>query len=60
MEQSAMQAAVLGLIRHALTVVGGYLVASGDLEPQHVETIAGAVAVLIGVLWSILDKRART
>jgi hypothetical protein len=46
-----------GLGRHALTVVAGYLVAKGQLNPEDAATISGAVTGLVGVLMSYLSKR---
>ena len=47
---------VLGLVRHLLTLVGGYYVASGKLDPTNVDTIVGAVTSLVGAGWSIKHK----
>jgi hypothetical protein len=46
----------LGLIRHVLTLVGGYYVASGKLDPTSADTIVGAVTALVGTGWSIKHK----
>lgn len=46
----------LGLLRHILTLVGGYYVASGKLDPTNADTIVGAVTTLIGTGWSIKHK----
>jgi len=46
----------LGLIRHILTLVGGYYVASGKLDPTSADTIIGAVTALVGTGWSIKHK----
>ncbi len=48
---------VLGLVRHILTFVGGILVAKGlATETQSVELV-GALATVIGGVWSILSKK---
>ena len=47
---------VLGLVRHLLTLVGGYYVASGKLDPANANTIVGAVTSLVGAGWSIKHK----
>jgi len=47
---------ILGLIRHALTIVGGYYVARGKLDQGSADTIIGAASALIGVGWSIANK----
>lgn len=49
----------LGLVRHILTAIGGYLVARGTLDAATVETGVGAVVTLGGVAWSVLDKKKR-
>ncbi len=48
---------VAGLIRHLLTTAGGSLMANGWLTASDVDMIAGAIATLVGVAWSILHKR---
>lgn len=47
----------LGLIRHILTTAGGVLASKGVIESGQVETVVGAVVVLIGVVWSVWAKR---
>lgn len=49
-----MQAAILGMVRHALTFAGGFLWAGDDLTQ-----FVGAAATLIGLVWSYLEKRKR-
>jgi hypothetical protein len=46
---------VAGFIRHAITALGGALVAAGYSEEWA--TIAGALTVLVGVVWSVIAKR---
>jgi len=46
----------LGLVRHILTFVGGYFVTSGFLTEVTLSTGIGAIATLIGVVWSVIDK----
>ena len=48
---------VAGIVRHILTSVGGALVAAGYLTSDEWTAVAGALAVLIGVVWSIITKR---
>ena len=47
----------LGIIRHALTFVGGILVMKGIIDAEMVVEISGAVMTLVGGVWSIWDKR---
>lgn len=42
----------LGVLRHLVTFVGGILVARGKLDPLAVESAAGALITLVGVIWS--------
>ena len=48
---------ILGIIRHVLTTLGGALVASGTIDNTQLQTGAGAVAVIIGIGWSVWAKR---
>ena len=45
-------------MRHVLTAAGGALVAGGYLTSDQWTTIAGALAVIVGVVWSVIAKRA--
>ena len=47
---------VLGLLRHVLTLVGGYYVSRGTIDQSSVDTVIGAVTGLTGVAWSIKHK----
>jgi hypothetical protein len=48
---------VLGLVRHALTFVGGILIAKGLLDAGTSSEIIGAAITLIGSVWSVLSKK---
>lgn len=48
---------VLGLIRHILTVAGGYLVAQGTLTSGDLTELIGGIVALVGVGWSVYAKR---
>lgn len=50
---------ILGLLRHILTIIGGYYVAKGTVDQGAVDTAVGAVTALVGVGWSIHDKASR-
>lgn len=50
---------ILGLIRHLLTFLGGYLVASGVIPEAMLDELLGAVMTIVGFIWSVYDKRAR-
>jgi hypothetical protein len=48
---------VLGVLRHVLTFGGGYLTSNGVVSASDLEAAVGAVITLIGVAWSIYEKR---
>jgi hypothetical protein len=47
----------LGLARHILTALGGFLVARGSVDADTMNTGVGAAITLGGVVWSVIDKR---
>ena len=47
---------VLGIIRHALTFVGGILVMRGIVDETIVTEIVGGAMTLTGAIWSIVEK----
>ena len=47
---------VLGIVRHALTFVGGIVVMKGLVDEATVTEIIGGAMTLIGTVWSIVDK----
>ncbi len=49
----------LGIIRHALTFGGGFLVTSGYLTESSLDTAIGALVALVGVVWSVIDKNKK-
>lgn len=51
------QDTVLGIVRHLLTAGGGILVASGYTTNDQWTAISGGVVALVGVIWSILQKK---
>jgi hypothetical protein len=48
---------ILGLVRHVLTIGGGFLVAKGTIDAPGLDTAVGALIAIIGVAWSIFDKK---
>lgn len=52
-----MQEKVLGIIRHLLTFAGGFVVAKGWIDDSSVQEIIGALATLIGSVWSVAAKK---
>ena len=49
----------LGLIRHVLTYAGGTLVTNGFLSASDMQLVVGAVITLMGIGWSVYEKRRR-
>jgi hypothetical protein len=47
---------VLGIIRHTLTFVGGFLVMKGMVDESLVTEIVGGVVAVVGSVWSIFAK----
>lgn len=43
-------------IRHALTAFAGALAAKGIIDGSAVESLVGAVMVILGVVWSAAQK----
>ena len=48
---------IQGFVRHLFTTFGGYLAGLGYLSADEVQVFGGAVAVLIGLGWSIYNKK---
>ena len=48
---------VMGVVRHILTAGGGYFVGQGLLTGDMLVEIVAGVATLIGVIWSVWEKR---
>jgi len=48
---------ILGIVRHALTFVGGIVVMKGLVDETMVTEIIGGVMTLVGVVWSVIDKK---
>ena len=48
---------VTTVIRHALTVVAGGLIADGTITDADVQTVAGAVLTVGVIVWSVIEKK---
>lgn len=46
-----------GIIRHVLTFVGGIVVSNGYVDEQTMLTVVGAVATIVGAVWSWVAKK---
>ena len=51
------QEQVLGIVRHALTFVGGILITKGLIDAGTSTEIIGSVITLIGTIWSVVSKK---
>ena len=49
--------AILGIIRHCLTFGGGCLTQSGLASGAQVTTGVSAIVTLVGLVWSVLNKK---
>lgn len=52
------QEQVLGIVRHALTFIGGIVVMKGLVDEATVTAIVGSAVTLTGAIWSIVAKKA--
>ena len=50
------QSVVMSILRHALTFVGGWLIAKGVIDETSAAEISGLVMTAVGTIWSIVDK----
>ena len=50
---------VLGVARHVLTFVGGFLVVKGYLDEGLLNELIGGVLALAATIWSIVDKNKK-
>lgn len=51
-----MQSAVIALLRHLLTFIGGTLVAKGILDATALTEIIGAIISILSVSWMAVSK----
>ena len=48
---------VLGIVRHALTFIGGIVVMKGYTDNGTITEVIGAAMTLTGAIWSIIVKK---
>ena len=48
---------IMGLIRHLLTFGGGIVAERGLASGEEVTTGVAAIVTIVGLVWSILNKR---
>jgi len=51
-----MQSAVIALLRHLLTFIGGTLVAKGILDSAAMTEVIGAIISILSVTWMAVSK----
>ena len=51
-----MQSAVIALLRHLLTFIGGTLVAKGLLDATALTELIGAIITLVSTGWMLVSK----
>ena len=47
----------LGVLRHILTIIGGYYIAKGSVDADQLEQLIGGLISLIGFGWSYWVKK---
>lgn len=50
------QEQVMGIVRHALTFVGGILVLKGFIDDATLLEVSGLVTTAVGAVWSVVAK----
>jgi hypothetical protein len=50
---------IMGIIRHALTFVGGIVVMKGLIDEAVITEIIGGAMTLTGAIWSIINKKEK-
>lgn len=51
---------IMGIVRHALTFIGGILVMKGLVTEASSQEIIGSAMSLIGLVWSVVSKGGST
>jgi hypothetical protein len=51
------QGIVAGITRHILTGVGGIFAAKYAIDGGAMDAIIGGITALVGVVWSVWDKK---
>ena len=53
------KAQIMGMVRHVLTTLGGILASKGYIGESDVEIVVGAVVIVAGALWSVMQKKGK-
>lgn len=51
---------ILGVVRHLLTFVGGFLVTKGIVDEGLLVEIVGGITTVVGAVWSVWAKKSQT
>lgn len=51
--------AISPLVRHGITVAGGYMIAQGHADAESVQAVAGGAVAAVGIGMSWLEKKMR-
>ena len=57
LKHNIMKEKTLGIVRHALTFLGGVLVTQGVIDDALFAELFGSVMTIIGGVWSVIDKK---
>lgn len=52
-----MKYSIISIIRIALTASGGAVTSTGIVTGSDWDTIAGAIVILVGVVWELVERR---
>ena len=55
-KHNLMQSAIIALLRHLLTFIGGTLVAKGLLDATALTELIGAIITLVSTGWMLVSK----
>jgi flagellar motor component MotA len=50
---------LLGMVRHALTFIGGMLIMKGTIDATEWAEMSGSLIAVVGGIWSIMDKKKK-
>ena len=51
---------LLGIVRHALTFIGGMLIMKGTIDATEWAELSGSLIAVICGIWSIVDKNKKS
>lgn len=51
------QTQLLGILRHALSAIGGFAIYKGYVDAQEAEQLTGLIVTLFAVTWSVWEKQ---